>query len=51
VEAAELIQSVQQRLTDKMDDQPKALAQTIAKALALIDVTLRQLEIGPSVVH
>lgn len=51
VEAAELIQSVQQRLTDKVEEQPKPVAQTIAQVQALIDVTLRQLEISPSVVH
>lgn len=51
VEAAELIQSVQQSLSDKAEEQPKAIAQDLAKAQALIEVTLRQLEIGPSVVH
>ncbi|MCB8880001.1 hypothetical protein ACELLULO517_07130 [Acidisoma cellulosilytica] len=51
VESAELIQSVQQRLSEKAEDQSAPVAQNLAKAQALIEVTLRQLEIGPSVVH
>ncbi|MCB8876230.1 hypothetical protein [Acidisoma silvae] len=51
LEAAELIQSVQQKLSETSEEQPAAIAQNLAKAQALIEVTLRQLEIGPSVVH
>jgi hypothetical protein len=51
VEAGELIQSVQQRLSEQAEEQPRPIAQNITKAQALIEVTLRQLEIGPSVVH
>jgi hypothetical protein len=51
VEASAMIREAEQRIVDKIEDQPRSIASDLAKAQALIEVTLRQLEIGTSVVH
>ena len=50
-DAATLLRDIERRLADAKESQPRDIAADLARAQALVEVTLRQLEIGPSVVH
>jgi hypothetical protein len=51
VEATNMMNDIERRLTEKQENQPPSIVHNLAKAQALIEVTLRQLEIETSVVH
>jgi hypothetical protein len=51
METARLLAELEQTLEEREEGQPKSVAQNIGKARALLEVTMRQLEIGGPVVH
>lgn len=51
METARLLADLARGLEEREEGQPKSIAQNIGKARALLEVTMRQLEIGGPVVH
>ncbi|HTI03599.1 MAG TPA: hypothetical protein VL752_21860, partial [Acidisoma sp.] len=51
METARLVADLGSALDERTEGQPKSIALNIGKARALLDVTIRQLEIGGPVVH
>jgi len=50
-ESARLLAELERSLADRTEEQPKAIALNLGKARALLEVTMRQLEIDGGVVH
>ncbi|GAB0116178.1 hypothetical protein [Acidisoma sp. 7E03] len=50
-ESARLLSDLERTLGERAEDQPKAVAADLGKARALLEVTMRQLEIDGGVVH